>query len=315
MPFPIDSRNGAIPRANAGSPSEDEAFVSILRLRFQEVCGSQLPRLQDEHRALNSFRGPIDEGDVLDLFSEKIENRTDASFDPIANLVAPRRTRRLGNIILSSGPDPSPDQRAIERALVEGVRDHGLSLLPWNERALQLRQRARFAHDFDHSIPALDDRSLIERLEEWLTPLTADKRALSDIAPVALTSALEQLFSYDARRNLDRLAPVEFLSPAGSTHLIDYCAVAGPTVAVRAQALFGLSSHPMIAGGAVALVLAITSPAGRPIQTTKDLSGFWSGSWKDVAKEMRGRYPKHSWPDDPSSAHPTLRSKRASGSF
>ena len=113
-------------------------------------------------------------------------------------------------------------------------------------------------------------------------------------------------------QRLNQLAPEEFASPAGSRHAIDYSADGGPTVEVRAQALFGLSRHPTIANGAVPLVLAITSPAGRPIQTTRDLPGFWSGSWRDVARDMRGRYPKHPWPDDPASAAPTLKSKRAS---
>jgi ATP-dependent helicase HrpB len=111
-------------------------------------------------------------------------------------------------------------------------------------------------------------------------------------------------------RKLNRVAPAEFVSPAGSRHRIDYSAEAGPTVEVRAQALFGLSRHPM--AGDVPLVIAITSPASRPIQTTRDLPGFWAGSWRDVAREMRGRYPRHPWPDDPASAAPTLKTKRAS---
>jgi ATP-dependent helicase HrpB len=120
------------------------------------------------------------------------------------------------------------------------------------------------------------------------------------------------LLGYDIARRLDCVAPAEFVSPAGSRHAIDYASPAGPAVEVRAQALFGLSAHPMVGGGKVPLVLAITSPAGRPIQTTTDLPGFWRGSWRDVAKDMRGRYPKHPWPDDPASAAPTLKSKRAS---
>jgi ATP-dependent helicase HrpB len=120
------------------------------------------------------------------------------------------------------------------------------------------------------------------------------------------------MLGYDRTRSLNQLAPAEFVSPAGSHHPIDYSAPAGPTVEVRAQALFGLAQHPTLANGGVRLVLAITSPAGRPIQTTKDLPGFWSGSWREVAKDMRGRYPKHPWPDDPASAAPTLRSKRTS---
>ena len=255
---------------------------------------------------------PIDERDVFDLFGDRVETRHDGAFDPATGSVTPTRSRRLGAIRLSSGPDPAPDQSAIEQALVDGARDHGLELLPWNEEARQLRQRAAFAHRFDPAIAPLDDEMLIERIDEWLAPLVAGKRKLGEISPAALLSALQQLLGYEAKRKLDRVAPTEFVSPAGSRHSIDYSAEGGPAVEVRAQALFGLSTHPRIAKGEVPLVIAITSPAGRPIQTTRDLPRFWAGSWRDVVKDMRGRYPKHPWPDDPASAAPTLKSKRAS---
>ena len=251
----------------------------------------------------------IDEKDVLELFGSRIETRHDGDFDPATGAVTPTRSRRLGAIRLASGPDPKPDPQAIEQALLDGVREHGLHLLPWNGKGMQLRDRAAFAHRLDPQSPTLDDQVLLERAEEWLTPLLIGKRRLGDVAPAALTSALEQLLGYEDSRKLDRLFPAEFKSPAGSTHGIDYSAPGGPTVEVRAQALFGLSKHPMIGNGTVPLVLAITSPAGRPIQTTTDLPGFWAGSWRDVVKDMRGRYPKHPWPDDPSSASPTLRAK------
>jgi ATP-dependent helicase HrpB len=253
----------------------------------------------------------MEEQDVLDLFARRIETRHDGDFDPAAGSVTPTRSRRLGAIRLSSGPDPAPDQSGIEQALLEGVIEHGLDLLPWDERARQLRARATFASEFDPDIPALSDELLTERSDEWLGPLLSGRRKLGDIPATALAFALEQLLGYDSMRRLDRTAPAEFASPAGSRHAIDYAALAGPTVEVRAQALFGLGEHPMVANGQVPLTLAITSPAGRPIQTTKDLQGFWAGSWRDVVKDMRGRYPKHPWPDDPASAPPTLRTKRA----
>ena len=179
-----------------------------------------------------------------------------------------------------------------------------------DERARRLLDRAAFAHRSAQSLPSLDDESLLARAEEWLAPQIAGKRRLSDISPDALLTSLEGLIGYQALRSLDREAPAEFVSPAGSHHPIDYAASAGPTVEVRAQALFGLAQHPKVAGKP--LVLSITSPAGRPIQTTTDLPGFWAGSWRDVVKDMRGRYPKHAWPDDAASAAPTLRTKRAS---
>jgi ATP-dependent helicase HrpB len=253
----------------------------------------------------------IEEQAVLELFADRIQTRHDGEFDPATGSVTPTRSRRLGAIRLSSGPDPKPDQAAIEQALLEGVREHGLDLLPWNDQARQLRHRVAFARRFDPEIPSLDDEALVQRADEWLTPLLVGKRRLGDVAAAALTASLKDLLGYVITRRLDRLAPAEFVSPAGSRHPIDYSAPAGPTVEVRAQALFGLSQHPAVALGEVPLVLAITSPAGRPIQTTRDLPGFWVGSWRDVAKDMRGRYPKHPWPDDPASAAPTLRSKRS----
>ena len=252
----------------------------------------------------------IDEEAVLDLFAERVETRHDGDFNPATGAVTPTRSRRLGAIRLSSGPDPMPDPQAIEAALLEGVREHGLGLLPWDDGARQLRHRAAFAHQFDASVPKLDEEQLLERAEEWLSPLLSGKRRLGDVS--GLTTALKGLLGYDAARRVDNLAPAEFASPAGSRHSIDYSASGGPTVDVRAQALFGLANHPSVANGHVPLVLAITSPAGRPIQTTKDLPGFWAGSWREVIKDMRGRYPKHPWPDDPASATPTLKSKRRS---
>jgi ATP-dependent helicase HrpB len=254
----------------------------------------------------------LDEQSVLELFGDRIETRHDGDFDAASGSVTPTRTRRLGAIRLASGPDPAPDRGAIERSLLEGVREHGLELLPWDNAGRQLRARAAFAHRFDADVKPLDDAMLLDRADEWLAPLLTGKRRLDAIAPSALTSALQGLLGYAEARRLDALAPAEFVSPAGSRHPIDYVAQGGPTVEVRAQALFGLARHPKVANGQVPLTLAITSPAGRPIQTTKDLPGFWAGSWRDVAKDMRGRYPKHPWPDDPASASPTLRTKRAS---
>ncbi|WP_205478451.1 ATP-dependent helicase HrpB [Sphingomonas arenae] len=254
----------------------------------------------------------FEEANVLALFEDRITIRHDGAFDPATGAVTPTRSRRLGAIRLAHGPDPNPDPAAIEAALLEGLREHGLGLLPWNEAAQQLRLRAAFAASHDEQVPPLSDEALLDRLDEWLAPLLAGKRRLGDIDPSALRQSLDNLLGYEARRRLDQLAPAEFASPAGSRHAIDYSAQGAPAVEVRAQALYGLNSHPMLANGRVPLTLAITSPAGRPIQTSRDLPSFWAGSWREVAKEMRGRYPRHPWPDDPASAVPTLRTKRAS---
>lgn len=253
----------------------------------------------------------IDEETVLSLFADRVETRHEAQFDLATGSVTPTRSRRLGAVRLASGPDPNPDWRAVEAALLEAARANWPALLPWSEDAARLRQRAAFAHRHDPSIPPLDDGMLVERLDEWLPPLLSGKRRLADVDPPSMRAALEALLGYQSKAALDRLAPAEFVSPAGSRHAIDYGAPGGPGVEVRAQALFGLSSHPTVGGGRVALTLAITSPAGRPIQTSRDLPAFWAGSWREVAKEMRGRYPKHPWPDDPAAAAATLRTKRS----
>jgi ATP-dependent helicase HrpB len=253
----------------------------------------------------------IEEADVLSLFARRVETRHDADFDADTGSVMPLNSRRLGAIRLSSGPDPSPDRELLVRTLLEGVRAHGLDLLPWTGAALQFRARAAFARTLDGTIPPLDDKSLLQALDEWLAPLVEGKRRLGDVGGGCLLEAMHQFVGYAGKRLIDLLAPAQFESPAGSSHDIDYAAPGGPTVNVRAQALFGLAEHPTIASGRVPLTLSITSPAGRPIQTTKDLPGFWAGSWREVAREMRGRYPKHPWPDDPAAAHATLRTKRA----
>ena len=252
----------------------------------------------------------IDASDVESLFAGEIAPYAEVRFDPATAAISATRGRRLGAIRLSAAPDPKPDQAAIEQGLLEAVRRHGLSILPWSESAAALRQRAMFAARQDRQIADLSDAALLSRLDEWLAPHLVGKRGLDSIDPAALRHALEGLLGHDACRAVDRLAPSHFTSPAGSSHPIDYSATGGPTVEVRAQALYGLATHPTVAG--VPLTIAITSPAHRPIQTTRDLPAFWAGSWRDVAKEMRGRYPKHPWPDDPASASPTLRTKKAS---
>ncbi|MBN8808826.1 MAG: ATP-dependent helicase HrpB [Sphingomonas sp.] len=252
----------------------------------------------------------IDQPTVETLFVERIETRRRFAFDPATGGVEAVRERRLGAIVLASGPDPAADPTAIAAALVAGVREHGLALLPWGDASAALRARAVFAarHGWDGK---LDDDALADRLDEWLPAVVAGKRRLGQIGDGELAETLRALIGWDAMRALDRIAPARLDTPAGSSAAIDYAAEAGPTVELRPQALFGLAVHPSVAGGAVPLVLSLTSPAGRPIQTTRDLPGFWSGSWAAVAKEMRGRYPRHPWPDDPAGANPTLRTKNA----
>ncbi|MDO7844707.1 ATP-dependent helicase C-terminal domain-containing protein, partial [Sphingomonas immobilis] len=253
----------------------------------------------------------IDQATVEALFGDRIETQRTVAFDPATGGVQASRVRRLGAIRLSSGPDADPDRKAIAAALLKGVRAHGLKLLPWNDAAQALLARVAFLRGLDRPVGDLDAASLLARADEWLAPLLANKRRLDTLDTGALAEALRGMIGWDTLKLLDAEAPTHFHAPTGTNHSIDYAAEGGPRVDLRPQELFGLAAHPAIAGGTVPLVLSLTSPAGRPIQTTRDLPGFWRGSWADVAREMRGRYPRHPWPDDPAGASPTTRTKNA----
>jgi len=249
---------------------------------------------------------PLAEADVLALFGDRIVEHRTVRFRLANGGIEALRERRLGAVRLSSGSDDRPDPEAVVAALLDGVRLGGLDLLPWSDAAQSLRMRAGFA-----GVDALSDEALMASLDDWLPPLLAGKRRLSDIDRSQLSGVLEGLIGWEGKSQLDRLAPPDFRSPAGSSHAIDYAAEGGPRVELRVQTLFGLGEHPTVGSQRIPLVLSLTSPAGRPIQTTRDLPGFWAGNWRDVAKEMRGRYPRHPWPDDPASASATLRTKNA----
>jgi len=253
----------------------------------------------------------IDRATIEHLYRDRIVEARHVRFDPATGGVVATRERRLGALRLAGGPDDRPDPIAVAAALIEGVRIAGIATLPWPEGSARLRERAAYARGVDPALPDLSDDALLAALDDWLAPLVEGRRRLDAIPTADLAGALENLLGWDGRRTVDRLAPDRLATPAGSSHPIDYTAEAGPTVELRPQALFGLAVHPTIADGRVPLVLSLTSPAGRPIQTTRDLPGFWAGSWAAVAKEMRGRYPRHPWPDDPAQADPTLRTRNA----
>jgi ATP-dependent helicase HrpB len=236
------------------------------------------------------------------IYGDLIESGTHVRFDLETKSVKAENGKRLGALQISKGQDAKADPAAISTALVSGVRDHGLDILNWTDGARRFRQRAVFA-----GIDGLADDALIASLDQWFAPLVEGQRKL----PTVEASALIGLIGWDAHQQVDRLAPPDFRSPAGTTHAIDYAAEAGPTIELRVQALFGLAEHPCVGANRIPLVLSLTSPGGKPIQTTRDLPGFWRGSWADVAKEMRGRYPRHNWPDDPTVAFASLKTKNA----
>ena len=195
--------------------------------------------------------------------------------------------------------------------LSDGIVCLGLERLPWSKAALQFRNRVQFLRGAEgEEWPDLSDEGLARDAAELLEPLLLDKTARSQIGADELSNAVMNWLPWNLRRRLDAEAPTHFTAPTGSAVPIDYDAEQGPTVSIRVQELFGLAKHPAIAGGRVPLVIELLSPAHRPVQVTRDLPGFWRGSYADVKTEMRGRYPKHPWPDNPLSAPATRRAKR-----
>ncbi len=253
----------------------------------------------------------IEAATVEQLLADRIETTAILAFDPATGGVLAETVRRLGAIVLGRAPADGIGAAVLGAVLLSGVREHGLALLPWGEASTALRARAAFAAPYaGEALPDMSDAGLLARLDDWLVPLLAGKRRLGALGDDELAAALAGLVGWPAMQTLDALAPRSFVTPAGSSHGIDYAAEGGPAVDVLVQALFGLASHPMVADGRQPLTLRLTSPAGRPIQVTKDLPRFWSGSWADVRRDLRGRYPRHPWPEDPAGAAPTLRAKR-----
>ncbi|MEQ7155221.1 ATP-dependent helicase HrpB [Brevundimonas aurifodinae] len=219
-----------------------------------------------------------------------------------------REARRLGAIVVEDRVVGTPDRGELVALLRAEVVEIGLDGLRWGERAAGLRARLAFLHAIDPSWPDVSDPALIAQAERWLWPLLDGVQSLDRIDDHALEQALRCLIPWDRQRLLEDLAPARLITPLGSA-AIDYTAEGGPRVEIRVQELFGVTTHPMIAGGRVPLTLALLSPARRPIQVTADLPGFWKGSWAAVRAEMRGRYPRHPWPENPAEAEATTRAK------
>jgi ATP-dependent helicase HrpB len=246
----------------------------------------------------------LSEVEVQRHLAHRIERRTALRWVVEERRVEALLEQRLGAVTLSRGPDPAPDRAAMSSFLIARVREGGLGLLPLSHAAQALLKRARYA-----GLDELSNAALLAELQDWLAPLL--DRRLDAIAPGKLHEALLARLDWNARQALDRLAPPQFTSPAGTSHAIDYEDDGGPSVELRVQALFGLDRHPVFGQPPQPLLLKLTSPGGKPIQVTRDLPGFWRGSWRDVVRDMKGRYPKHRWPDEPWAEAPSLKTKNA----
>lgn len=247
----------------------------------------------------------IDRATIEELFADRIEGEETLSFDSSVKAVRARKVRRYGALLLGDAPAKITDSEAAAMIFAEGMVQH-VGTLPWSKDQKALRARSSYLNQqLGGEWPDLSDTGLAR--SDWLAEL--ERTALSEVTANDLEGALQSLLPWGQRAEIQRLLPSHFDAPSGSHVPIDYEAENGPALEIRVQELFGLKAHPAVGGGKIPLLLVLLSPAHRPIQTTRDLPGFWAGSWKDVAKDLRGRYPRHFWPDDPANAQATNRAK------
>ena len=253
---------------------------------------------------------PISRADIEEIFVGQIIEEEVLSFDAASRSVRARRLRRLGELRLADVPIEVTEPVAAAELLAEGIAKTGIAALPWTREQNALRARASFlARTLGDPWPDLSDEALAMTARGWLAPHIAGRLSLASITADDLGQALAELLPWALSSRIDALLPSHFEAPTGSRLPIDYAAENGPAVSIRVQELFGLDRHPAVAEGRLPLLLVLLSPAQRPIQTTRDLPGFWRGSWRDVARDLKGRYPRHPWPDDPLAAPPTSRAK------
>ncbi len=290
--------NGRGAQIDAASPLAREPFLAVAELTGTAAAGRIL------------LAAAVTLAEIETLFADRIETRDEVAFDTASASLRGRKSRRLGALVLSEQPMPvAPDDETAHK-LAAGIAALGIGRLPWSKALRQWRDRVMFLRASEgDEWPDLSDAALAKTVDNWLTPTLAAKIALSEITADELATALHALLPWPLPRRLDAEAPTHFEAPTGSQVPIDYDAEGGPKIAIRVQELFGLDGHPTIAGGRIPLVIELLSPAQRPVQTTRDLPGFWRGSYAAVRTEMRGRYPKHPWPDDPLAASPTRRAK------
>ncbi len=282
---------------------ETDAMAGEPFLAVAEVQGSA-------QRARILLAAPISREEIEEDFAAHIVSEDQVSLQSGSQTVRANRVRRLGRVVLAETRIDTPDPELVARALIDAVRTRGVSRLSWSKDQNRLRARIGYLHEnLGAPWPDVSDKHLQDTLDDWLTPYLTGARSLSDIDAGLLGQALGGLVPWGQSAEIDRLAPSHFEAPTGSRVPIDYGADPGPRISIRVQELFGLSRHPCVADGRIPLIVELLSPAHRPIQLTRDLPGFWAGSWADVKTEMKGRYPKHPWPDDPARAEATRRAK------
>ena len=291
--------NGRMARLFEDSALFGEPWLAIVELRF------------DPRDALVLRAAPVDEAALRAAFAGRFAERDQVRWDDARGALVSERVRAFDAIVLDSRPGGRIDPDQAAAALVEAVRARGLQALPWSPQLQQWRERVRCLREWmpELGLPDLSDQALLGGLDGWLAPAFAGKTRLDALAAGELSTALKSLLDWAQGQRLDALAPERIEVPSGQQRRIEYAFGQEPVLAVKLQELFGLAETPRIADGRVPLTLHLLSPAGRPLQVTRDLRGFWERTWPEVRREMKGRYPKHPWPEDPWSARPTHRAR------
>ena len=297
--------NGSFVLANGRGGAIDQASV-LARAPFLAVA--ELTGAAANSRIL--LAAPIALAEIEQRFSAEIEAEDEVTFDAASLSLRGRRKRKLHAITLGEQTMRLAPDAGTARIFADGIAQTGIARLPWSKALQQWRDRVMFLRKAEGDTwPDLSDSALAASRADWLAPMLHEKTSLSQVAASDLSDAVMAQLAWNLRARLDREAPTHFEAPTGSQVAIDYEAEQGPTIAIRVQELFGLNAHPAIAQGKVPLVVELLSPAHRPVQVTRDLPGFWRGSYAGVRADLRGRYPRHPWPDDPANAQPTRRAK------
>jgi len=252
---------------------------------------------------------PVSLEDLRRHHGDDITEETTVEWDPSLGGVKSRHQLRLGAIVLRESPAAEPPAEAVAQALLDGIRSEGLGILAWTKQAVQLRQRLQLMHEADPDWPDMGDEALLEHLEEWLLPYLYGIKSRSGLQKLQLVPILEQMVGWDKKSRLDQEAPTHITVPSGSKIAVDYSNPKQPVLAVKLQEMFGLHETPKICFGRIPLTIHLLSPAQRPVQITSDLASFWKHGYFEVKKDLKGRYPKHYWPDDPLEAIPTRRTR------
>jgi ATP-dependent helicase HrpB len=285
------------------------AFHTVEGLSQEEyLVVAQLDGTGDWARVL--LAAPVGLADLQHHCAGQIQAVDLLEWDDRSESVRARRQRRLGQLILDDRATHDPDPTQVAAALLFGIRRTGLSCLPWTKELQQWRARVGFLHRIDPTWPDLSDDALTNNLDAWLGPFVSGLTSLAQVCRLDLQPPLESLLTWQQRQELPKLVPTHLTVPSGSHVRLDYDQNETPVLAVRLQEMFGCQETPRIAGGRVPVMVHLLSPAGRPVQVTKDLASFWRSAYQEVKKELRGRYPRHHWPDDPLTATPTNRTKR-----